>query len=74
MFSDFEMHVTGIPQIAPFFGAGEGNVTFDGPGEDEDFGLEQIQGTARTGTTLEHPLCGTLSYKRPSFTTARSPA
>jgi cytochrome c peroxidase len=44
MFSDFEMHVAGIPQIAPFFGVGEGNVIFDGPAEDEDFGLEQVTG------------------------------
>jgi cytochrome c peroxidase len=44
MFSDFEMHNIGVPQIAPFFGAGTGNVIFDGPGEDEDFGLEQITG------------------------------
>jgi cytochrome c peroxidase len=26
------------------FGVGTGNVIFDGPGEDEDFGLEQITG------------------------------
>jgi cytochrome c peroxidase len=44
MFSDFKMHVAGVPQIAPQFGVGEGNVIFDGPGEDEDFGLEQITG------------------------------
>ena len=44
MFSDFKMHVAGVPQIAPFFGVDEGNVIFDGPGEDEDFGLEQITG------------------------------
>lgn len=44
MFSDFEMHVVGVPQIAPRFGAGTGNVIFDGPGEDEDFGLEQVTG------------------------------
>lgn len=37
MFSNFEQHVIGVPQIAPIIG----NVTFDGPGEDEDFGLEQ---------------------------------
>jgi cytochrome c peroxidase len=36
--------VIGVPQIAPFFGVGEGNMIFDGPGEDEDFGLEQITG------------------------------
>lgn len=44
MFSDFEMHVAGVPQIAPFFGVGQGNVIFDGPGENEDFGLEQVTG------------------------------
>jgi cytochrome c peroxidase len=44
MFSDFEMHVVGVPQIAPYFGIGAGNMTFDGPGEDEDFGLEQVSG------------------------------
>jgi len=42
MFSDFQMHVIGVPQIAPFFGWGKGNVIFDGPGRDEDFGLEQV--------------------------------
>ena len=44
MFSDFKMHVIGVPQIAPEFGIGRGNVIFDGPGQDEDFGLEQITG------------------------------
>ena len=44
MFSDFKMHVAGVPQIAPAFGVGAGNVIFDGPGRDEDFGLEQITG------------------------------
>jgi cytochrome c peroxidase len=44
MFSDFQMHNIGVPQIAPFFGVGQGNVIFDGPNEDEDFGLEQISG------------------------------
>jgi cytochrome c peroxidase len=46
MFSDFNMHVVGVPQIAPRFGVGTGNVNFDGPGADEDFGLEQITGNA----------------------------
>ena len=40
MFSDFRQHVAGIPQIAPSLG----NVTFDGPGANEDFGLEQVTG------------------------------
>src|SRR5204863_8185833 len=44
MFSDFRMHVIGVPQIAPAFGVGKGNVIFDGPGQNEDFGLEQITG------------------------------
>ena len=44
MFSDFQMHVIGVPQIAPEFGVGKGNVIFDGPRQDEDFGLEQVTG------------------------------
>jgi len=40
MFSDFSAHVIGVPQIAPLIG----NVTFDGPARDEDFGLEQLTG------------------------------
>jgi cytochrome c peroxidase len=40
MFSDFRQHVAGIPQVAPSLG----NVTFDGPGHNEDFGLEQVTG------------------------------
>ena len=40
MFSDFAQHVIGVPQIAPSVG----NVTFDGPGLNEDFGLEQVTG------------------------------
>src|SRR5215212_350722 len=40
MFSDFQEHVLGVPQIAPVLT----NATFDGPGLNEDFGLEQITG------------------------------
>jgi cytochrome c peroxidase len=40
MFSDFRQHVAGIPQIAPAVA----NVVFDGPGANEDFGLEQVTG------------------------------
>ena len=40
MFSDFREHVIGVPQVAPSFG----NVVFDGPGRNEDFGLEQVTG------------------------------
>lgn len=45
MFSDFSQHVVGVPQIAPQAGnPSAGNVTFDGPDQNEDFGLEQITG------------------------------
>ena len=44
MFSDFQGHVVGVPQIAPMFGALTGNVLFDGPAANEDFGLEQVSG------------------------------
>ncbi len=42
MFSDFEQHAIGVPQVAPL----ATNVTFDGPGVNEDFGLEQVTGDA----------------------------
>lgn len=38
MFSDFRQHVAGVPQIVPSLG----NVVFDGPGANEDLGLEQV--------------------------------
>ena len=41
MFSDFQERVIGVPQIAPSFGVGKGNVIFAGPGHDEDFGREE---------------------------------
>jgi cytochrome c peroxidase len=40
MFSDFREHVIGVPQVMPEVS----NVSFDGPGANEDFGLEQISG------------------------------
>ena len=40
MFSDFQEHVIGVPQIAPSLT----NAAFDGPGLNEDFGLEQVTG------------------------------
>jgi cytochrome c peroxidase len=42
MFSDFDMAAAGIPQIAPVYGAGTGNVEFAGPTKDEDLGLADI--------------------------------
>lgn len=37
MFSDFKLHNIGVPQIAPVFGV-SGDVPFQGPGHNEDFG------------------------------------
>ena len=42
MFSDFENHVAGIPQLAPPFG--NSNMVYDGPDADQDFGAMQISG------------------------------
>jgi cytochrome c peroxidase len=42
MFSDFRQHVIGVPQILPALS----NMVFDGPGANEDFGLEQVSGNA----------------------------
>jgi cytochrome c peroxidase len=42
MFSDFEQHVVGVPQLSPSVT----NVSFDGPGANEDFGLEQVTGSS----------------------------
>jgi cytochrome c peroxidase len=38
MFSDFAGHVAGVPQLVPE----NTSVSFDGPGADEDYGLEQV--------------------------------
>jgi cytochrome c peroxidase len=40
MFSDFQDHVIGVPQIVPRVT----NSVFDGPGGNEDFGREQVTG------------------------------
>jgi cytochrome c peroxidase len=40
MFSDFEEHVIGVPQVVPRMT----NATFAGPGHNEDFGLEDVTG------------------------------
>lgn len=47
MFSDFQNRNIAVPQIAPEFRIGKGNTIFDGPGEDEDFGEEQVSGDSR---------------------------
>jgi cytochrome c peroxidase len=44
MFSDFQLHRIGGPQLFPQFGVGLSNVIYDGPGQDEDFGAAQTSG------------------------------
>jgi len=58
MFTDFQNHVSGVPQIAPktygLRAGGDpldpddfpGNLAFSGPGQDEDFGREEVTGDA----------------------------
>jgi cytochrome c peroxidase len=46
MFSDFQNHVAGVPQLAPPFGLNTSNMIYDGPGEDQDFGAMQVSGLA----------------------------
>ncbi len=65
MFSDFQNHVIAVPQVAPEFGAGLGNVAFDGANQDEDFGLER--------TTLD-PADRYMFRTAPLRNLARSPA
>ena len=54
MFSDFENHVAGIPQLAPRFGARTSNMIYDGPGENEDFGAMQISGDPADRLQVPH--------------------
>jgi cytochrome c peroxidase len=44
MFSDFDNHVVGVPQLAPDIRARRSNMIYDGRGLNEDFGLEQVTG------------------------------
>jgi cytochrome c peroxidase len=44
MFSDFTNRRIGVPQLAPPFGIESDNVVFDGPGQNEDYGAEQVSG------------------------------
>jgi cytochrome c peroxidase len=44
MFSDFQEHVAGVPQVFPPFGLETGNFPFSGPGGNEDFGREERSG------------------------------
>lgn len=76
MFSDFKMHVIGVPQIVPEFGLGKGNVIFDGPGQD----LARMKTSAwsrsleiqRTVTNSGARHCATSRYSRLSSIMGRS--
>ena len=67
------MHVIGVPQIAPVFGVGTGNVIFDGPGPRR--GLRPGAGhrrLRRIATSSAPHRCATSRCSRPSSTTAPS--
>ena len=74
MFSDFENHVLGVPQIAPHFGVGTGNVVFDGPGRTRTSAPSRSVAIPPTGTSSARRHSATSRSSRPSSTTARSPA
>ena len=73
MFSDFSQHVIGVPQIAPAPGdPAAGNMTFDGPGQNEDFGLEQITGDANDRYKFRTSPLRNVALQPTSFTMVRS--
>ncbi len=62
MFSDFEAHVLAVPQIVPL----ETNVAFDGPGRNEDFGLERHTGDPQDRYKFRTTPLRNVAYQ-PSF-------
>ena len=70
MFSDFEEHVVGVPQIAPAVT----NSTFAGPGANEDFGLEDVTGDPADRYRFRTSPLRNVASSRPSCTTAPSRA
>jgi cytochrome c peroxidase len=72
MFSDFRMHVIGVPQIAPEFGVGKGNVLFDGPPvRMRTSAWNKSPETPPIVTNSGPPRCEMPRCKRRSSTTAR---
>jgi cytochrome c peroxidase len=67
MFSDFLPHRIGGPQLAPAFGVGAGNVIFDGPGQNEDFGFEQTEGDSALRYTFRTAPLRNLKAARAFF-------
>jgi cytochrome c peroxidase len=62
MFSDFQDHVIGIPQILPRLT----NMAFDGPGANEDFGREEITGDPNDRYKFRTPPLRNIAVQ-PSF-------
>ena len=62
MFSDFQDHVIGVPQILPRLT----NMTFDGPGANEDFGREEITGDPNDRYKFRTPPLRNIAVQ-PSF-------
>ncbi len=61
-------------QIAPRFGVGKGNVIFDGPGQDEDFGLGQVTANQADRYKFRSSPLRNLICKRHSSTAEHSRA
>lgn len=78
MFSDFQMHVAAIPQIAPKFGRGLGNVPFrNAEGQlaengNQDFGLFDITEQDADMYKFRTSPLRNIAAHRPSFTTEPS--
>ena len=72
MFSDFQNHVIGVPQIAPFFGVGRSNMIFDGPDANEDFGRSRSPAIRPIGICSGRRRCAISRCSRRSSTTDRS--
>ena len=66
MFSDFQKHVIGVPQIAPEMT----NYAFDGPEQNEDFGLEQVTGDPADRYMFRTSPLRNVACSRPFSTTA----
>jgi cytochrome c peroxidase len=67
MFSDFQPHRIAGPQLAPVFGVGTGDVIYDGAGQNEDFGFEQVTGDAAQRYTFRTAPLRNLKAARAFF-------
>lgn len=62
MYSDFESHVLAVPQVVPL----NTNVTYDGPGMNEDYGLERHTGDPQDRYKFRTSPLRNVAYQ-PSF-------